>query len=342
MKTTDFLFDLPNDRIAQFPLKERSDGKLLYLNGQDGSMSHHQFKDILQFFHPGDLLVLNNTKVMPARLFGRKKTGGQVEILMERILDDRTVLAQLRVSKSPKIGDPIYVEDDAVFIVKEKSQVFYMLYLDQSDLTVWEVMNRIGHMPIPHYMKRASNQDDFTRYQTVYAEHEGSVAAPTAGLHFDRALLTRIQEAGVKLAYTTLHIGSGTFAPVRCEYIKDHVMHTEFFEISETLCERIQQTKSNGGRVIAVGTTSLRALESASRTGNIKPFRGETNIFIYPGFQFQCVDALITNLHLPSSTLLMLTAAFGGYEQVMRAYEEAISKQYRFYSYGDAMWINRG
>lgn len=341
MQLSDFDFHLPPELIARYPLAKRSESRLLSLEREDGQVVHRKFTDILELIQPGDLLIFNNTKVIPARMFGQKTTGGAVELLVERILDTERFLAQVRVSKPPRIGDRLLFPNNIEFEVLGREQQFYELRYRDLHRTVLEVIEAIGEIPLPPYMHRSPEESDKERYQTVYAEHKGSVAAPTAGLHFDKELLAALQQKKVELAYLTLHIGAGTFVPVRVENIKEHKMHAEYFEVSPELCEKIRATKARGNRVIAVGTTSLRALESASQMGDIQPFQGETNIFIFPGYTFRCVDALITNLHLPESTLLMLVCAFAGYETVMNAYREAVAHHYRFFSYGDAMWVEK-
>lgn len=341
MQLSDFQFELPNELIARFPLATRTASRLMCVDSHAGSFTHEYFPHVLQLIQPGDLLVFNNTKVIPARLIGKKPTGGQVELLVERILDEHRVLGQVRASKPPKVGDKLYFAQDVVFEMLGRHHQFYELQYCGTDKTVLEAVEAIGQIPLPPYMQRTPDEQDNERYQTVYAEHKGSVAAPTAGLHFDQALLDALRAKAVNFGYVTLHIGAGTFAPVRVEDVRTHQMHPEYLEVSPELCAAIKETKANGKRVIAVGTTSLRSLEAASATGETQPFYGDTSIFIYPGYTFQCVDALITNLHLPGSTLLMLVSAFGGYETMMRAYKEAVEQKYRFYSYGDAMWINR-
>ncbi|SRR5579883_930185 len=339
MKLSDFHFDLPIELIARYPLAQRSASRLLCLD-RWGSIVHRRFYDILDLIEPGDLLVFNDTKVIPARLFGQKATGGQVEVLVERILDDQRMLAQVRVSKPPRIGEQLLLPPNVYLEIINRHNQFYELRYPHTDRTMLELVESMGQIPLPPYMRRMPEESDYERYQTVYAAQKGSVAAPTAGLHFDNELLQKLSNKNVSMAYLTLHIGAGTFAPIRVEDIREHKMHAEYLEISPELCEKINATKASGKRVIAVGTTSLRALETASQSGTIEPYHGETNIFIYPGYHFQCVDALITNLHLPCSTLLILVCAFGGYGHIMRAYREAVLQSYRFYSYGDAMWIS--
>jgi S-adenosylmethionine:tRNA ribosyltransferase-isomerase len=339
MKLSDFNFELPTELIARFPLAHRSASRLLCLDGKTGITVHRQFAHLLQLIEPGDLMIFNDTRVIPARIYGQKVTGGQVELLVERILDNHRILAQVRVSKPPQMGDQLLFADQIRLEVIARQNQFYELRYNHIDRTILEVIESIGQIPLPPYMHREPDEQDIERYQTVYATHKGSVAAPTAGLHFDQTLLQDLQEKGVEMGYLTLHIGAGTFQPVRVEEIHEHKMHAEYLEVSAALCEQVQQTKARGKRVIAVGTTSLRALETASQSGQLDPFCGETNIFITPGYTFTVVDVLLTNMHLPKSTLLILVCAFAGHDNVMRAYREAVQSQYRFYSYGDAMWV---
>lgn len=339
MQLTDFNFALPTELIARYPLAKRSESRLLCLS-ESGEIHHRQFYQVIDLLEPGDLLVFNDTKVIPARLFGRKTTGGQVEILVERILDDHRILAQVRVSKPPRIGDQLLFPQAIQLTVTDRRNQFYELCAAPDGPTILTLIEAIGQIPLPPYMQRAAEESDKERYQTIYAKYKGSVAAPTAGLHFDNELLEQLRVKNIDVGYLTLHIGAGTFAPVRAANIHEHKMHAEYLEVSAPLCAQINATKARGHRVIAVGTTSLRALETACQSGAMQPYHGETSIFIYPGYQFRSADALITNLHLPCSTLLMLVCAFGGYEKVMRAYQEATRTGYRFYSYGDAMWIN--
>lgn len=335
MRLEDFDYELPLDLIARFPLAERSQSRLLCIDG------HRRFKDVIDLINPGDLLIFNDTKVIPARLLGRKTTGGQVEILVERLLNNNQLLAMVKVSKPPHPGDILLFANDIHLQVIGRQDAFYILELKDQHRSLLDVIEEIGQIPLPPYMHRAPNENDKERYQTVYAKHKGSAAAPTAGLHFDEKLLTQLRDKQVNLGYLTLHIGAGTFSPVRVDNITEHKMHAEHVLITPELCQQIADTKAQGKRVIAVGTTSLRALESACQEGVVKPYAGDTQIFIYPGHTFHSVDALITNLHLPKSTLLMLVCAFGGYEAVMKAYREAVSQSYRFYSYGDAMWLTK-
>lgn len=339
MLLNDFHFDLPDELIARYPLPERSASRLLCLDTLSGAIDHRQFTDLLALLLPNDLLVFNNTRVIPARLLGQKQTGGRIEVLVERILDDKKMLAQVRASKKPQPGSHVYFSEDIVFeVLGRQGDLFEFTCLDARPLL--EVIEKIGKIPIPPYFEREPDENDKERYQTVYAKHKGSVAAPTAGLHFDAQLLDELRNNQIDIGYVTLHIGAGTFASVRVEDLSQHKMHAERIEVSEELCEQINQTKAKGGRVIAVGTTTVRSLETASKTGKIRPYFGDTDIFIYPGYQFNCIDALITNFHLPCSTLLMLVTAFGGFEQVMQAYQSAVANGYRFFSYGDAMWLS--
>ena len=339
MQVTDFDFDLPDEQIARFPAAERTASRMLSLEGSTGTIEHRQFADIEHLLQSGDLLVLNNTRVIPARMYGRKETGGKIELLVERVIEDDLVLAQIRSSKSPKSGSTIYLADDAVKATIEGRQDF--LFVVRFESSVLPVLQEYGHMPLPPYIDREDGASDRLRYQTVFAEKEGAVAAPTAGLHFDEALLQRLEDKGVKKAFVTLHVGSGTYQPVRVDNIKDHVMHAEYIEVPEDTCQLVRETRARGSRVVAVGTTSVRSLESASASGEIQPFSGDSSIFIYPGYQFRSVDVMITNFHLPQSTLLMLVSAFAGKDEVLSAYNEAVEQNYRFFSYGDAMLLTR-
>lgn len=342
----DYQYDLPDDLIARFPAPERTGSRLLHFNKMTKEEKHLAFSQIEELLRAGDLVIFNNTKVMKARLRGRKPSGGRVELLVERILNDHEILAQLKVSKPPKIGDvitchPCESRDPSInFIILNKQDRFYRLKLaSAAAYTIQGVLDSIGEIPIPPYFSRESDSIDDERYQTVYAKDQGSVAAPTAGLHFDDALLQRLTSKGVNLQFLTLHIGAGTFLPVRCDNIKEHTLHHEYFEINQELVDAINETKAKGKRVIAVGTTTVRALESAAQSGELQAYRGDTNIFIYPGFKFQVVDAICTNFHLPGSSLIMLVAAFAGYRETMSLYQTGITNRYRFYSYGDAMLI---
>lgn len=341
MQLSDFNFELPSELIARYPVSRRSESRLLCVGSKPGDLVHRTFHEILGLINEGDLLVFNDTKVIPARLIGQKTTGGQIEILVERILNERRILAQVRASKAPRIGDYLLFSSGIRFVVVNRQHQFYELLYNDSDRPILEVIESIGQIPLPPYMHRTPEESDKERYQTVYAKHKGSVAAPTAGFHFDEDLLQQLRDKKVDMGYLTLHIGVGTFSPVRVDNIKEHKMHAEYLEVGETLCEKIKMAKARGKRVIAVGTTSIRALETASHSGTTEPYQGETSIFIYPGYQFRAVDVLITNLHLPCSTLLMLVSAFAGYDNVMQAYKAAVANGYRFYSYGDAMWVNK-
>ncbi len=341
MKRTDFQFDIPVELIAQFPSEQRTASRLLSLDSRHGSLEDMQFIDLPSLLQPKDLLVFNNTKVIPARLLGQKDSGGKVEVLVERVLDDQRVLAHIRSSKSPKSGRHLILEEKLKVEVLGRHDALFELYFDHED-TVTELLEKFGRLPLPPYIEREVDKNDLERYQTVYAEHTGAVAAPTAGLHFDQAMLDTIKQLEIETAQVTLHVGAGTFQPVRVDDIKTHQMHSEQINVSSEVCEQVRATRARGGRVIAVGTTSVRALESASSAGHIEPFSGETDIFIYPGYKFRSVDALITNFHLSESTLLMLVSAFAGRENIMSAYHHAIKQQYRFFSYGDAMFITKG
>jgi len=338
MRLSDFQFDLPEELIASYPLEKRSASRLLCLDGNSGELTHRQFTDLPTLISPGDLLVFNNTRVIEARLLGHKESGGRIEVLVERILDQHRVLAHVRASKSPKPQSYLLFANNIKFAVLARHDELFELRCEDAR-PVLNIIEEIGQIPIPPYFSREADENDKERYQTVYAEHKGSVAAPTAGLHFDEAMLDTLRAQGVEMGFVTLHVGAGTFAPVRVEEIQQHRMHSEYLEVTAELCEQVRRAKANGKRVIAVGTTSARSLETASRSGEIQPFQGDTDIFIYPGYQFNCVDVLLTNFHLSGSTLLMLVAALAGYENVMSAYRIAVAEKYRFFSYGDAMWV---
>jgi S-adenosylmethionine:tRNA ribosyltransferase-isomerase len=353
MQRQDFFYSLPESLIALTPAAERAQSRLLCLDGQTGEIQHKQFTDLLAQVKAGDLLVFNDTKVMPARLFGQKSTGGQVEILVERILDSHRVVAHTRSSKPPKPGSIVCLDDEQtqVEMIARHDSLFEWKFCGEE--TALQVMERIGHMPLPPYIDRADQQADRQRYQTVYGKHQGAVAAPTAGLHFDEKLLNALQEKGVEIAYVTLHVGAGTFQNMRVDNIQEHKMHSEWMSISREVCQKIMATKSAGKRVIAVGTTSVRSLETAAQHSEfswmegqkqgdrLNAYEGETAIFIYPGYRFRLIDALVTNFHLPESTLIMLVSAFAGYKRTFAAYKAAVEEQYRFFSYGDAMFITR-
>ena len=339
MRRSDFHYELPARLIAQHPLAERGASRLLCLDGPSGALRDRRFADLPGLLRPGDLLVFNDTRVLRARLFARKETGGRVEILVERLLSPREALAHVRASKPLRAGGRIRVEDGAVLECLDRQEALFRLRaLDQDFPTL---LARHGHLPLPPYIQRPDTSDDLERYQTVYARREGAVAAPTAGLHFDRAMLTRLEALGIGLAYVTLHVGAGTFQPVRTETLDEHFMHAEWLEVSAATCARIDATRAARGRVVAVGTTSVRSLETAAGADGLRPFQGETRLFIRPGYGFRVVDALITNFHLPESTLLMLVSAFAGHAAILAAYRHAVAAGYRFFSYGDAMFLTR-
>lgn len=342
MLRTDFAFDLPESLIARYPTKERTASRLLQVNGETGTLHHGRFTDILELAQPGDLMVFNDTRVIPARLFGQKETGGKIEILLERLQEENRALAHIRSSRSPKAGAKLILQDGSEVSVLGRQDALFELQFDpEADLL--ELLEKIGHMPLPPYIDREDELEDRERYQTVYGKNAGAVAAPTAGLHFDEPLLQALADKGVETAFVTLHVGAGTFQPVKADNIFEHHMHSEFVQVSAEVCEQIKATKAHGNRVIAVGTTSVRCLETAAKLsstpGVIEPVQTDTNIFIYPGYRFQVVDALVTNFHLPESTLLMLVSALAGYKTMMQAYKEAVAEEYRFFSYGDAMFI---
>lgn len=344
MRVADFSFDLPDSLIARYPQPERSACRLLQLDGPSGALTHGVFTDLLDILQAGDLLVFNNTRVIPARLFGRKVSGGKLEVLVERVLDEHRVLAHVRASKAPKPGAELLLGDDesiAATMVARHDTLFELRFNDERD--VLTLLNAAGHMPLPPYIDRPDEAADRELYQTVYSEKPGAVAAPTAGLHFDQALLAALRAKGVVMAFVTLHVGAGTFQPVRVETIEDHIMHAEYAEVPQDVVDAVLACKARGNRVVAVGTTSVRSLESAAKAcqqGLIAPFFGDTRIFIYPGYHYQVVDALVTNFHLPESTLIMLVSAFAGYRHTINAYQQAVAEQYRFFSYGDAMFIS--
>ena len=338
MKKSDFHFDLPPELIAQAPLAERSASRLLVLDGKQDRVVDGRFRDLVDLLAPGDLLVFNDTRVIPARLFGRKASGGEVEVLIERVLGSHEVLAQMRASNAPKPGTLLVLGDGVPATVLGREGAFFHLRFDTPE-PLDSVLHRIGRMPLPPYIKDVDHQRDTTRYQTVFAREPGAVAAPTAGLHFDAPLLDDLKARGVQFGHVTLHVGAGTFQPMRVDSVHDHTMHSEWLNVGAELCEQIHATRAAGHRVVAVGTTVVRALESAMRDGEVKPFAGETRIFIFPGYRIRSVDALVTNFHLPESTLLMLVSAFAGRERVLAAYRQAVEQRYRFFSYGDAMFI---
>jgi len=339
MKTSDFDFNLPQELIAQYPCNKRTASRLLCLDKVTGAVAHKQFMDLPNLLSCKDLLIFNDTKVIPARLFGIKETGGKVEVLVERILDEHRILAHLKFSKVPKKGSVLILENSFKAEVLDYENGLFELCFQHDD-HVLNILERVGHVPLPPYVKRHDEFIDKERYQTIFAKYKGSVAAPTAGLHFDEQLLKKIVNKGIETAFITLHIGAGTFEPVRSENIRNHRMHSEYIEISPQVCEKICNTKKRHGRIIAVGTTCVRSLETATQKREVIPFKGETDIFIYPGYKFRCIDAMLTNFHLPRSTLLMLVCAFAGFDNVMNAYKEAVLEKYRFFSYGDAMFLS--
>ncbi len=338
MRVTDFDFDLPEELIAQHPPLKRGESRLLVASSPP-DMVDTDFSHLLQYIQPGDLLVFNDTKVIKARLFGQKQSGGKIEVLIERVLDEHTALAHIRASKSPKENTRLLFEQGVEATVLGRQGELFML--DFSEQNVYTILENIGHMPLPPYITRTDTQDDGERYQTVYATHAGAVAAPTAGLHFSVELLQQLQDKGVSLAYVTLHVGAGTFQPVRVEDTKDHIMHSEWYSLPQQTVDAINGTHRRGNKVWAVGTTSLRCLEAAALSGELCAGSDQTDIFITPGFTFKVVDGLLTNFHLPRSTLLMLISAFAGMDFIRTVYQYAVAKKYRFFSYGDAMLLTR-
>lgn len=355
MKVSDFHFDLPDELIARYPNPNRSASRLLQLNGETGEISHHTFSDILNLIDEGDLLIFNNTRVIPARMFGRKKSGGKIEVLVERVVSENRFLAHIRSSKSPKEGAELFLGEDKLgegkgikAIMVSRQEALFELEIADKHTAVLDVLQKIGHMPLPPYIDRPDEETDKERYQTVYNKVPGAVAAPTAGLHFDHELLDKLNMKGVKFAFVTLHVGAGTFQPVRVKHIEDHKMHAEYVEVPQETVDAILKAKADKKRVIAVGTTSVRSIESAAlfsaENGHstlLEPYFSDTSIFIYPGKTFRIVDALITNFHLPESTLIMLVSAFAGYSHTMNTYQCAVENRYRFFSYGDAMFITK-
>lgn len=342
MQTSDFSFHLPKELIANHPTKRRTGSRLLQLDGKNGDISHKAFEDILDLLQAGDLMVFNDTRVIPARLLGQKESGGKVEVLVERVLDDHTVLAHVRASKAPKPGSELILEGAIKVHMLERQEALFKLQFFGPQ-TVFELLEEHGHMPLPPYIERNDEEQDKERYQTVYGEKPGAVAAPTAGLHFDDEILQKIRKKGIKTVFVTLHVGAGTFQPVRVDNIQEHIMHSEYAEVSQDVVDAVLATKEAGKRVIAVGTTSVRSLESAAAASSefISPFSSDTAIFIYPGYEFQVIDAMVTNFHLPESTLIMLVSAFCGQDNILNAYNEAVTEKYRFFSYGDAMFLEK-
>ncbi|MGN1357383.1 MAG: tRNA preQ1(34) S-adenosylmethionine ribosyltransferase-isomerase QueA [Succinivibrionaceae bacterium] len=344
MLLKDFYFDLPRELIAQTPCHDRTSCRLLTLNGNTGEFSDRHFYDVIDYLEPGDLVVFNNTKVIPARIFGTKETGGAIELLVERVLTDRRILAHIRSSRSPKPGAGLIFNSYHARVTGRDEDLFIVEFPDDGP-SVLAILDDIGHMPLPPYICREDNEADKDDYQTVYGKIPGAVAAPTAGLHFDEEYIDRIRQKGVNTVFITLHVGAGTFQPVKEDKIEDHHMHSEFINVPQDAVDLIIKTKQNGKKVVAVGTTSVRSLESCAQIfgswQNMKAYSGDTSIFIYPGYRYEVVDALITNFHLPESTLIMLVSAFAGYDHTMNAYRHAVEDKYRFFSYGDAMYITR-
>ncbi len=341
MKLSDFKYSLPPELIAQEALEERAASRLLQVDTQTNPATIHDkvFSDILDLIDKDDLLVFNNTRVIPARLHGNKESGGKVEVMVERVLDDHRILAHVRANKSPKAGAKLLLEGSLqAEVLGREDRLFEIRFLH--DETVFELLEKHGHIPLPPYIEREDTEADKERYQTVFAKKLGAVAAPTAGLHFTDKLLQSLKNKGVATAQVTLHVGAGTFLPVSVDNLDDHVMHAEWVEVDQKVCDAVEACKARGGKVVAVGTTSVRSLESAAKeTGALQPFTADTKLFITPGYNFNVVDAMITNFHLSESTLLMLVSAFSGYENMMSAYEHAITEKYRFFSYGDAMFL---
>ncbi len=339
MRTRDFHYDLPEELIAQFPVSQRDASRLLHV-AKGGELTDAGFKDLLDILCPGDLLVLNDTRVIPARLFACKDTGGKVEIMLERVIDDTSLLVQLRASKSPRAGSLLQVAGgDAFQVVGRQEDMYLLKFIAQGGLD--EFLQQHGHMPLPPYIQRADDAQDQERYQTVYSDKPGAVAAPTAGLHFTEDILAALKKKDVDHVRLTLHVGAGTFQPVRVDDVSNHKMHKERMVLTADTVNRINTARAKGGRIIAVGTTVVRSLETAARSGELQPYEGDTDIFIYPGFKFNVIDMLLTNFHLPESTLLMLVSAFAGKDTIMRAYNHAVQQRYRFFSYGDAMLLER-
>jgi S-adenosylmethionine:tRNA ribosyltransferase-isomerase len=338
MHRSDFSYSLPAELIAQRPVPQRSASRLLCLEGNLGTITDRHFVNLPELLRPGDLLVFNNTEVIPARLLGVKDTAGKVEVLVESILDTHRVFAQVRANRAPKPGTWLCLEDEVrCRVIGRRGERFELAFCDPR--SVLSILRAVGHVPLPPYIERCDEPEDRERYQTVFACRPGAIAAPTAGLHFDGPLLERLAAAGVECTFVTLHVGAGTFQPVRVNHVEDHRMHPEYVEVSRAVCDKVHETRRRGGRVVAVGTTVVRSLEAASQQGFLAPFRDATELFIFPGYRFVSIDALITNFHLPESSLLMLVCAFAGFKQVMAAYHHAVAKGYRFYSYGDAMFV---
>ncbi len=338
LSTSDFDYHLADKLIAKYPLANRSDSRLLVLERATQRLYHTKFNRFVDFINEDDLIVFNNTQVIPARLFGQKESGGKIEALVERILSATTVLAHLKASKAPAIGSKIVFSKVLnAKVVDKKANLFMLVF--ESQRSILDLLTEYGQIPLPPYLQREAEAIDHLRYQTIFAKHQGAVAAPTASLHFDEETLAKIAKKNIETAFVTLHVGAGTFQPVRHENFKQHTMHQEYLELSDQACQKIKRCKARGGRVIAIGTTVVRTLETVMQQGEIMPYQGETQLFIYPGYTFRCVDVMFTNFHLPKSTLLMLVCAFAGYPLVMHSYQMAMQQGYRFFSYGDAMLI---
>ncbi len=338
MKKSDFNYQLPDALIAQKPLVQRDSSRLLCMDKSTGVIQDNSFTDFINLIHDNDLLVFNNTKVIPARLYGKKQSGGKIEILIERVQDPHHAIAHIKASKAPKPGTVIELNDG--YICQVLGRIDDLFQLEFADIPLMSLLDKIGHIPLPPYITRADDESDLTRYQTVFAKELGAVAAPTAGLHFDLAMMDLIKAKQIQTTFVTLHVGSGTFQPVRVENLAEHLMHKEYCAVTQSTVDAVKATRAKGGRVIAIGTTAVRALESASKSGELIAGFGDTDLFITPGYQFKSVDAMLTNFHLPESTLLMLVSAFAGYQPIMKAYHHAIDQSYRFFSYGDAMFLS--
>ncbi len=339
MRLTDFSYELPTKLIAQFPPPQRGDSRLMILNGAAGKVEHLHFLNLIDLLNPEDLLVFNDTRVLPARLFGHKQTGGQIEVMLERILSEKTVLAKIRSNKAPRQGQQLILEGGMRAQVLTREGEFFKLRLQISEDSIVAALEQYGHIPLPPYIKRRDEDEDKERYQTVFAKNSGAVAAPTAGLHFTHNFFEQLEQKSIAYGFVTLHVGSGTFQPIRCENLDEHVMHSEFVQVSQSLIDQIRICKKQGGRIIAVGTTVVRSLETAVKNGEIEAFEGDSQLFLKPGVSFKVVDAMITNFHLPRSTLLMLVCAFAGSDLTLQAYAQAVNENYRFFSYGDAMLV---
>ena len=337
MQRSDFSFELPKELIAKYPLTDRSKSRLLHLDGNSGTINHRHFEDIRSLLQAGDLIIFNDTRVVPARMYAVKESGGRAEILVERLISNQEALVHIKSSNKSKPGTKLTVGETTLEVIGRSGEFYHV----QTNQSLKETMEAHGEMPLPPYIDRVQEDSDKNRYQTVYAKQDGAVAAPTAGLHFTEELMAQLTVQGVRTAFVTLHVGAGTFQPVRVDDIKTHQMHSEWYEVSEQTVNAIKETKASDGRIIAVGTTSMRTLESIALHETLEACTGDTDIFIYPGFEFKLVDCLITNFHLPESTLMMLVSAFAGQDHIMAAYQEAIDSRYRFFSYGDAMFLTK-